>query len=64
MCNGNATAQSAPKVARLMTYERTQLAWFIAQHDEYRERLLAEAVRNPRTAGPLIAAYRWAIANT
>lgn len=47
----------------LMTGERQQLAHFVLQHKEERERILNAALLLPTTSGPLIRAYRWVIQN-
>jgi hypothetical protein len=42
----------------LMSYERELLAHYVRQMREERERILAAAIADPKTSGPLIQAYR------
>lgn len=48
----------------LTSYEKKLLAHFILQSSREQEKILDEAVADFRTSGPLIIAYRWAMANT
>lgn len=44
--------------AMLMSHEREKLAHYILQMDEERARILAAAIADWQTSGPLIQAYR------
>jgi len=42
----------------LLSHEREKLAHYIVQTYEDRKSILAAAIADPRTSGPLIQAYR------
>lgn len=42
----------------LLSHERQKLAHYILQMSEERARILAAAIADPKTSGPLIHAYR------
>ena len=48
----------------LMTHEKQLLADFIVKSKFDQHWILDAAILDPKTSGPLIIAYRWAIANT
>ncbi len=50
------TSATSPK---LLTHEQRLVAHFVVQSYEERQRLLAEARRDPKASGPLIMVYEY-----